>query len=96
MNSWVLPHNLLDQMITHRSGDTLYFLFDRELAKSENSVVLLLRSITAGAKAMGVRAKLELQADEIIGFNQRTNCAKILLKYSYKNRLGKVELFERD
>lgn len=96
MNSWVLRQNLLGQMITHRTGDAAYFLFDRELATTENSVVLLVRSVTAAAKALGVRNKLELHTDELIRFAKQARTSKLLLKCSCKGDRAVTEIFERD
>ena len=96
MNSWILPQNLLEQMITHRTGDALYFLFDTEAAKTVNSVELLSRTLTAAAKAMGVSTVIELAPEELTHLANSTTSSKLLIKHTFRSVRPKTELFERD
>jgi len=96
MNSWVLPRLLLENIKISHTDDTAYFLFDTELAKSEFCATLLLESVTAALRAMAFREASNFPVQAITQTALETQCKKLLLKYSYKSGLCKLELFERE
>lgn len=96
MNSWVIPRNLLDNISASRTSEATYFLFDTDLAKTENSVALLSRSVIAAAKALGVKESIEIDCDELLALANRTESPKLLMKYTFKNGRSKLKIFERD
>lgn len=96
MNSWVLPRHLLENIQISRTDDAAYFLFDTDLAKTEFATTLLLESVMAALRAMGFKESSELPVEIITQTAISTQCQKLLLKYSYKNRLCKLEIFERE
>lgn len=96
MNAKLSANYFIENLTVRRTNDALYFLFDSHLAADCTCSDLLLRSMSAAAKAYGSYIPETFPFEAIIWRATQTDYPKLLVKLETKPDHPETFIFERE